>query len=98
MTSIRLVQPQTAYSTLIDTGAAVVEIRKAVMPVKFITDEGDELRVVMRNGGIEIQYTSGFGEVGFDSGPISMRKGIVKLKGTNGQSRTITPLDEAQAG
>lgn len=56
MSLIKLSQPDGPYSAEIDAGVMAVEIRKAFLGVRFITEDGATLSVSMRDGGFEIVH------------------------------------------
>lgn len=79
MAKIKLTGPQNPYSAEIDTGAMAVEIKDAFVGVKFVTGDGEILRVSMRDGGFEISYASGFGELGVLNPTMQLHGGHVRL-------------------
>lgn len=80
MTKVHLVNKNGHPETEVKVGQCDIEIRKATSNIRFITETGEILHVCMYNDGFEIQYTAGFGEVAYDSGPIRMKNGVVKLR------------------
>jgi hypothetical protein len=53
---IILKDPQSPYHCEIDTDVMEVEVRESYLGFLFITDQGEELAVSMRDGGFELHY------------------------------------------
>lgn len=56
MPEITIKTPNGPYLAKLDTEAMDVEIRKAFLGVQFITENGEELSVCMRDSGFELTY------------------------------------------
>jgi len=54
MATITIKEPEGPYSATIDTGVMDVVLKQTFIGVTFVTEEGKELHVSMRDGGYEI--------------------------------------------
>lgn len=77
MPEITIKTPNGPYVAKLDTEAMDVEIRKAFLGVRFVTENGEELSVCMRDSGFELVYTDK------TKGPcdIALQNGVVHYKG-----------------
>lgn len=50
--------PNTPWESQFDTGVMEVDIRKAFIGPRFITESGEELIVMMRDSGFELRYST----------------------------------------
>lgn len=56
MAKITIEIPGSPYKTIVDTGAMQVEIRETFLGVRFVTANGEQLSVSMRDSGFEVLY------------------------------------------
>lgn len=64
---------------IINTNPTIVpEISDLFDGLKIVSSETEILYVFQTPDGFQIRYLSGFGEVGYDTGIVSMEHGIVK--------------------
>lgn len=79
---ITMSEPDDPYSAELNPGVMEVTLEEVFNGVKFVTDSGECLSVVMRDSGFEVHYFSE-NEVSravlpsFDSGWISLQRGTI---------------------
>lgn len=54
---IEIKAPNSPYNAITDTGVTEVTITKAFIGPRFITPDGEELVVIMRDSGFEVLYS-----------------------------------------
>lgn len=74
MPKITLTESDGPYHCLLDTGAMTVQIREAFNGVRFITEDGEQLAICMRDSGFELRYSGN----NFETGWIEFKEGIIK--------------------
>lgn len=82
MAKITIKEPNTSYKTykaVVDTEVMNVEIRDAFLGVRFLTKEGEQLSVSMRDGGFEVRYSGELEGAGFHAGTTTFKGGSVKV-------------------
>lgn len=74
MAKINLSVPNSPFHATIDSDVMEVTVREAFLGVKFVTEKGEELTVVMRDGGYELTYASSKEDKGI---PLGLQNGTV---------------------